>query len=56
PSDDVRLLPLANSELATGAVDELAALRDFHVPIFKLPMLGPISALLNLNIVTYVSR
>ncbi|KAH9956573.1 hypothetical protein BGW80DRAFT_1257649 [Lactifluus volemus] len=56
PSDDVTLLPLANSELATSAVDELAALRNFHVPIFKLPMLGPISALLDLNIATYVSR
>jgi hypothetical protein len=36
PSDDVTLLPLANSELTTGAMDELAPLRDFHVRIFKL--------------------
>ncbi|KAH9971482.1 hypothetical protein BGW80DRAFT_1320236, partial [Lactifluus volemus] len=56
PSDDVTLLPLANSELTTGAVDELAPLRDFDVPIFKLPMLGPIPALLDFKIATYVSR
>ncbi|KAH9956578.1 hypothetical protein BGW80DRAFT_1257653 [Lactifluus volemus] len=43
-----------NSELTTGAVDELAPLRDFDVPIFKLPMLGPIPALLDLKIATYV--
>ncbi|KAH9975392.1 hypothetical protein BGW80DRAFT_1296875, partial [Lactifluus volemus] len=53
PSDDLTLLPLANSELTTG---ELAPLRDFHVDIFKLPMLGSLPALLNLNIATYVSR
>ncbi|KAH9971500.1 hypothetical protein BGW80DRAFT_1320439, partial [Lactifluus volemus] len=54
--DVVRLLPLANSELTTGAVDELAALRDFHVPIFKLPMLCSLPVLLDLKIATYVSR
>ncbi|KAH9956580.1 hypothetical protein BGW80DRAFT_1466334 [Lactifluus volemus] len=53
PSDDLTLLPLANSELPTG---ELAPLRDFHVDIFKLPMLGSLPALLDLNIATYVSR
>jgi tRNA threonylcarbamoyladenosine dehydratase len=56
PSDDVTLLPLANSELTTGTVDELAPLRDFHVDIFNLPMLGSLPALLDLNIATYVSR
>ncbi|KAH9971589.1 hypothetical protein BGW80DRAFT_445893 [Lactifluus volemus] len=56
PRNDVTLLPLANSELATDAVDELAPLRDFHIGIFKLPMLGPLPALLNLKIATYVSR
>ncbi|KAH9956571.1 hypothetical protein BGW80DRAFT_251623 [Lactifluus volemus] len=53
PSDDLTLLPLANSELTTG---ELAPLRDFHVDIFKLSMLGSLPALLDLNIATYVSR
>jgi tRNA threonylcarbamoyladenosine dehydratase len=55
PSDDVTLLPLANSELATSAVDELAPLRDIDVHIFNLPMLGSLPALLDLNIATYVS-
>jgi hypothetical protein len=32
PSNDVTVLPLANSELAMGAVDELAPLRDFPYP------------------------
>jgi hypothetical protein len=39
PSDDVTLLPLANSELVKGSVDELVPLRDFRVRI--LLMLGP---------------
>ncbi|KAH9982456.1 hypothetical protein BGW80DRAFT_25772 [Lactifluus volemus] len=30
PRNDTTLLPLANSELATGAVDDLAPLRDFR--------------------------
>jgi tRNA threonylcarbamoyladenosine dehydratase len=52
PSDDVTLLPLANSELARGSVDELAPLRDFRVRI--LPVLGPLPALFGLHIATYV--
>jgi hypothetical protein len=52
PSDDVTLLPLANSELAKGFVDELAPLRDFRVRI--LPVLGPLPALFGLHISTYV--
>ncbi|KAH9956567.1 hypothetical protein BGW80DRAFT_251583 [Lactifluus volemus] len=56
PSDYVTLLPLANSELATSAVDELVPLRDFDVHIFNLPMLSSLPALLDLNIATYVSR
>jgi len=49
---DVTLLPLAESELAKGAVDELAPLRDFRVRI--LPVLGPLPALFGLHIATYV--
>jgi len=49
---DVTLLPLAESELAKGAVDELAPLRDFRVRI--LPVLGPLPALFGLYIATYV--
>ncbi|KAH9956336.1 hypothetical protein BC827DRAFT_1232146 [Russula dissimulans] len=49
---DVTLLPLAESELAKGSVDELAPLRDFRVRI--LPVLGPLPALFGLHIATYV--
>jgi tRNA threonylcarbamoyladenosine dehydratase len=49
---DVTLLPLAESELAKGAVDELAPLHDFRVRI--LPVLGPLPALFGLHIATYV--
>jgi tRNA A37 threonylcarbamoyladenosine dehydratase len=52
PSTDVALLPLADSELAKGSVDELAPLRDFRVRI--LPVLGPLPALFGLHIATYV--
>ncbi|KAH9974452.1 hypothetical protein BGW80DRAFT_1559946 [Lactifluus volemus] len=52
PSDDVTLLPLANSELAKGSVDELAPLRDFRVR--NLPVLGPLPAIFGLLIATYV--
>ncbi|KAH9974472.1 hypothetical protein BGW80DRAFT_1170665, partial [Lactifluus volemus] len=51
PSDDVTLLPLANSELAKGSVDELAPLCDF--PVHILPVLGLISAHFGLHIATY---
>ncbi|KAH9971581.1 hypothetical protein BGW80DRAFT_1228292 [Lactifluus volemus] len=51
PSDDVTLLPLANSELAKGSVDELAPLCDFRVHI--LPVFGLISAHFGLHIATY---
>ncbi|KAH9995906.1 hypothetical protein BJV74DRAFT_945123, partial [Russula compacta] len=49
---DVTLLPLADAELAKGAVGELAPLRDFRVRI--LPVLGPLPALFGLHIATYV--
>jgi tRNA threonylcarbamoyladenosine dehydratase len=49
---DVALLPLPDSELAKGAVDELAPLRDFRVRI--LPVLGPLPGLFGLHIATYV--
>ncbi|KAI9459319.1 hypothetical protein F5148DRAFT_1276818 [Russula earlei] len=49
---DVTLLPLAEAELAKGAVDELAPLRDFRVRI--LPVLGPLPAIFGLHIATYV--
>ena len=49
---DVSLLPLADTELAKGSVDELAPLRDFRVRI--LPVLGPLPALFGLHIATYV--
>jgi tRNA A37 threonylcarbamoyladenosine dehydratase len=49
---DVALLPLADTELAKGSVDELAPLRDFRVRI--LPVLGPLPALFGLHIATYV--
>ena len=49
---DVKLLPLADAELAKGSVDELAPLRDFRVRI--LPVLGPLPALFGLHIATYV--
>ncbi|KAI0298372.1 hypothetical protein B0F90DRAFT_1862035 [Multifurca ochricompacta] len=49
---DVALLPLSDSELAQGAVDELAPFRDFRVRI--LPVLGPLPALFGLHIATYV--
>jgi tRNA threonylcarbamoyladenosine dehydratase len=52
PSNDVTLLPLADSELAKGSVDELAPLRDFRVRI--LPVLGPLPALFGLHIASYV--
>jgi tRNA threonylcarbamoyladenosine dehydratase len=52
PSNDVTLLPLADSELAKGSVDELAPFRDFRVRI--LPVLGPLPALFGLHIATYV--
>ncbi|KAI0249303.1 hypothetical protein BJV78DRAFT_1129765 [Lactifluus subvellereus] len=52
PSDDVTLLPLADSELAKGSVDELAPLADFRVRI--LPVLGPLPALFGLHTATYV--
>jgi tRNA A37 threonylcarbamoyladenosine dehydratase len=52
PSNDVALLPLADAELAKGAVDELAPLRDFRVRI--LPVLGPLPGLFGLHIATYV--
>ncbi|KAH9971600.1 hypothetical protein BGW80DRAFT_1460553 [Lactifluus volemus] len=51
PSDDVTFLPLANSELAMGSVDELVPLLPFHACI--LPMLGPLPALFGLHIATY---
>ncbi|KAH9971463.1 hypothetical protein BGW80DRAFT_1446338 [Lactifluus volemus] len=47
-SDDVTLLLLVNSELAKGAVDELAPLRDFRVCV--LPVLLP--AVFGLHIAT----
>ena len=49
---DVTLLPLAEAELAKGAVGELAPLRDFRVRI--LPVLGPLPAIFGLHIATYV--
>jgi len=49
---DVTLLPLPDTELAKGAVDELAPLRDFRVRI--LPVLGPLPAIFGLHIATYV--
>ena len=49
---DVTLLPLPETELAKGAVDELAPLRDFRVRI--LPVLGPLPAIFGLHIATYV--
>jgi tRNA threonylcarbamoyladenosine dehydratase len=49
---DVALLPLAETELARGDVDELAPLRDFRVRI--LPVLGPLPAIFGLHIATYV--
>jgi hypothetical protein len=49
---DVTLLPLSETELAKGAVDELAPLRDFRVRI--LPVLGPLPAIFGLHIATYV--
>jgi tRNA threonylcarbamoyladenosine dehydratase len=49
---DVALLPLPDAELAKGAVDELAPLRDFRVRI--LPVLGPLPGLFGLHIATYV--
>ncbi len=49
---DVALLPLADSELAKGSVDELTPLRDFRVRI--LPVLGPLPGLFGLHIATYV--
>ena len=49
---DVALLPLAETELAKGDVDELAPLRDFRVRI--LPVLGPLPAIFGLHIATYV--
>ena len=49
---DVTLLPLADAELAKGAVDELAPLRDFRVRI--LPVLGPLPGLFGLYIASYV--
>jgi tRNA A37 threonylcarbamoyladenosine dehydratase len=49
---DVTLLPLADAELAKGAVGEHAPLRDFRVRI--LPVLGPLPALFGLHIATYV--
>ncbi|KAI0259995.1 hypothetical protein BC834DRAFT_942561 [Gloeopeniophorella convolvens] len=52
PPSDVRLLPLADAELARGGVDELAPLRDFRVRI--LPVLGPLPALFGLHAATYV--
>jgi tRNA threonylcarbamoyladenosine dehydratase len=50
--DDMTLLPLANSELTMGFVDELAPLRDFRVRI--LPVLGRLPALFGLHIAMYV--
>jgi len=49
---DVALLPLPDTELAKGSVDELAPLRDFRVRI--LPVLGPLPGLFGLHIATYV--
>jgi hypothetical protein len=51
-SDDVTLLPLANSELAMGSMDKLTPQRDFRVRI--LPVLGPLSAFFCLHIATHV--
>ncbi|KAH9974474.1 hypothetical protein BGW80DRAFT_1458523 [Lactifluus volemus] len=42
PSDDLTLLPLANSELAMGSMDKLAPQRNFRVRI--LPVHSPLSA------------
>jgi hypothetical protein len=49
---DVALLPLSETELARGDVDELAPLRDFRVRI--LPVLGPLPAIFGLHVATYV--
>ncbi|KAH9974465.1 hypothetical protein BGW80DRAFT_1251664 [Lactifluus volemus] len=52
PSNDVTSLPLAHSEFAMGAVEELVPLRDFRIRI--LPMLGLLLALFGLYIAPYV--
>ncbi|WFD37015.1 hypothetical protein MCUN1_003907 [Malassezia cuniculi] len=49
---DTRLLPLDESEVEKGDVNELAAFEDFRVRI--LPVLGPLPAMFGLAAATYI--